>query len=69
MKKYSLTEIKKTLKEKDAFSTVFFVDPIAIRLLYVIANYTKITPNYITLISLLFGIFALICVILDMYIY
>jgi len=60
-KRYSLNDIKKTLKEKDAFSTVFFVDPIAIRILYLIANYTRITPNYITIFSLIIWIVWVLC--------
>jgi len=55
MKKYTLNDIKKTMKETN-FTTVYFIEPIAIRLTYLIVNHTKLSPNQITFISLSIGI-------------
>lgn len=51
--KYSFSAIKKTQKETDAWWTVLIIDKIAMRLLWLLANYTNITPNIITVIGFL----------------
>jgi len=57
MKKiYSLKDIKKASKPTDAWWTVLAIDPIAFRLLWLISNFTKLTPNQITIISFIFGL-------------
>ncbi|MFA4720632.1 CDP-alcohol phosphatidyltransferase family protein [Pyrococcus kukulkanii] len=55
-KRYTHNEIAQVLKQKDAFVTVYLVDPLAIRFLYIIANYTSLTPNLISLFAFMFGI-------------
>lgn len=52
-KKYSLLDINKSLKEKDSLITVYLLDPIAKPLLWLISNYTSLTPNIITSFSLI----------------
>jgi hypothetical protein len=47
---------RRTLKFKDAWWTVLLVDPVAAPLVAFIANYTPITPNAITVTSLLLGL-------------
>ena len=59
MKKYyDIKDIKQTLKPEDAFVTVYLVDPIAVRFLHILANYTKITPNQISLLAFVFGVIS-----------
>lgn len=56
---YTLEDIKKkTLKPTDAWWTVLVIDPIAIRLVWFIANFTKIKPNQITLFSFFIGLIS-----------
>ncbi|GII53123.1 hypothetical protein Pth03_15120 [Planotetraspora thailandica] len=55
MGRYTLDDILATRKSRDAWWTVFMVDPIACRLALVIANHTSITPNGLTAISMLLG--------------
>jgi hypothetical protein len=47
---------RRTLKFKDAWWTVLLVDPVAAPLVAFIANYTAVTPNAITVTSLLLGL-------------
>ncbi|CAG9613122.1 hypothetical protein BACCIP111899_02317 [Bacillus rhizoplanae] len=56
--KYSLNDIKNAYKQKDAWWTVFLVDPVASRLMLPLANYTKITPNQLTLLAFFTGLLA-----------
>ncbi|MEW9702156.1 CDP-alcohol phosphatidyltransferase family protein [Paenibacillus sp. SI8] len=56
--KYSSQDVRETYKKKDAWWTVFLVDPIASRLLLPLANYTKITPNQLTLLAFITGLAA-----------
>jgi phosphatidylglycerophosphate synthase len=56
---YTLGDIKKkTLKPADAWWTVLIIDPIAIRLVWIFANFTKIKPNQITLFSFFIGLIS-----------
>ena len=49
---------RRTLKYKDAWWTVLLVDPVAAPIVAFIANYTPITPNAITVASLVLGLGA-----------
>lgn len=52
--KFSYDEVKKTAKPVDALWTVLFIDPIALRTVYWIANHLSwLKPNYITIIGTL----------------
>ncbi len=51
---------KKILKEVDAVTTVYLVDPLAVRLAYVLSKYNRISPNLVTTISLFLGIISAI---------
>lgn len=55
---YSFEEVKDSAKRIDAWWTVKVIDPIALRLTYLFANYTGLTPNQITLFSLIFGLLS-----------
>ncbi|NJE49562.1 CDP-alcohol phosphatidyltransferase family protein [Thermococcus sp. 9N3] len=44
------------LKKVDAFTTVYFVDPLAVRLVYILSKYNRISPNFITTVSLFLGV-------------
>ncbi len=53
MKKYTLEDVKKALRPRDAWWPVLVIDPIVIRLILPIANYTNITPNEISIAKFL----------------
>lgn len=56
---HSLEEVKeKTYKKRDAWWTVFLVDPLASRLVLPLANHTRVTPNQISLGAFLLGCVA-----------
>lgn len=49
MPEFSLTDVQeRTYKPKDAWWTVYLVDPLASRLVTVTANRTSLTPNQLT---------------------
>jgi phosphatidylglycerophosphate synthase len=54
--RFTLDDVKKTYKRKDAWWTVLLVDPVASRLTVPVANHTGITPNQISFVSFLFGL-------------
>ncbi len=56
--KYSMKDIRDSYKQKDAWWTVYLVDPIASRLMVPLANYTRITPNQLTLSAFVIGLIA-----------
>ena len=56
MVRYQMADIKNVLKMEDAWWTVLVIDPIATRLLWLIANFTKLTPNQITIIGFIFSL-------------
>jgi phosphatidylglycerophosphate synthase len=58
--RYSFEEVKDSAKLIDAWWTVKVIDPIALRLTYLFANYTGFTPNQITIFSLIFGLVSAI---------
>ncbi|MFE3447598.1 CDP-alcohol phosphatidyltransferase family protein [Nonomuraea sp. NPDC059194] len=55
MRTYSLADVYATRKRRDSWWTVYFVDPVACRVALVVANRTRITPNALTVFSLLVG--------------
>ena len=59
---FTLDEVRaRTLKERDSWLTVYLVDPIAVRLVRLIANRTSITPNQLTVAALFLGLGAAVC--------
>lgn len=68
-KKYTLEDIRKVLKPADAWWTVLVIDPIAIRLLWIVSNFTKLTPNQITAISFIFGLLSALSFLQGTWIY
>ncbi|MDR6225882.1 CDP-alcohol phosphatidyltransferase family protein [Desmospora profundinema] len=55
--KFTLEDVREVgYKKKDAWWTVFLVDPIASRMIVPIANYTNLTPNQISLFAFILGI-------------
>lgn len=61
--KYTLQQVRAASKPVDAWFTVLFIDPIAQRIVWLLANFTSIGPNMITILSLIFwlGAAALYC--------
>jgi phosphatidylglycerophosphate synthase len=58
----SLQEIReRTYKPRDAWWTVLLVDPLASRLVRLVAPYRKITPNVLTLVATVLGLAAAAC--------
>ncbi|MBV2362662.1 CDP-alcohol phosphatidyltransferase family protein [Streptomonospora nanhaiensis] len=59
MSGFTLEEVKeRTLRTRDSWWTVAFADPLAVRLVRVIANRTRITPNQLTVSALFLGLGA-----------
>ncbi len=56
-KYYTLASVRKTCKDVNSF-WVIIVDNIAVYLTYLVANYTNIKPNTITIVSAIFGVSA-----------
>lgn len=48
-----MAEVNKTLKPFDAWSTVLLFDPLAVRLVHVLANFTSVSPNLVSVVSIL----------------
>ncbi|RNL83035.1 CDP-alcohol phosphatidyltransferase family protein [Halostreptopolyspora alba] len=62
MSDFTLSEVQeRTYKSKDAWWTVYLVDPLASRLVVVAANRTSLTPNQLTLAALALGLGAAGC--------
>jgi phosphatidylglycerophosphate synthase len=62
MQRCSLAEIReKTYKPVDAWWTVALVDPLASRLVRLVAPYRWITPNRLTGVAMLLGLGAAVC--------
>jgi len=60
-KRYTLDDIRATYKRRDAWWTVFLVDPITARLMLPLANWTNVTPNQISAASFVVGCLAAVC--------
>lgn len=61
MRTYSLDDVYETRKRRDSWWTVYFVDPVACRVALPVANRTKITPNGLTVFSLVLGAVSALC--------
>ncbi|MBM0226224.1 CDP-alcohol phosphatidyltransferase family protein [Micromonospora sicca] len=48
----------RTYKDRDSWWTVFLVDPLASRLVWLVARYPSVTPNRLTVTALLLGLGA-----------
>jgi phosphatidylglycerophosphate synthase len=60
--KVSLDEVReRTYKPRDAWWTVLLVDPLAARLVRLVAPYRRITPNLLTVIATVIGLGAAVC--------
>lgn len=56
--KYSYSSIKNSLHTQEPWINVFILKYITLPLVYIIVNYTKITPNIISLFSISFGVYS-----------
>ena len=62
MSRFTFAQVKEeTYKAKDAWWTVFLVDPLAGRLVVWTANRTNITPNQLTLGAGILGLLSVVC--------
>ncbi|GGK83048.1 CDP-alcohol phosphatidyltransferase family protein [Mangrovihabitans endophyticus] len=62
MQRIGLQEIReRTYKRRDAWWTVLLVDPLASRLVRLVAPYRWITPNLLSAIAFVFGIGSAVC--------
>ncbi len=65
MTSFTLAEVRETTyKKRDAWWTVFLVDPLASRLVVSVANHTGITPNQITFGAGMLGLGSAVCFVL-----
>jgi phosphatidylglycerophosphate synthase len=65
MRTYSLGDVHETCKRRDSWWTVYFVDPVACRVALAVANRTRITPNELTVFSLVLGMVSAACLATD----
>jgi phosphatidylglycerophosphate synthase len=56
--KFTLEDVTRTYKRRDAWWTVLLVDPVASRLTVPVANHTGITPNQISYVSFAVGLLS-----------
>jgi hypothetical protein len=61
MRTYSLDDVHETRKRRDSWWTVYFVDPVACRVALPVANRTQLTPNGLTVLSLVLGTVSAAC--------
>ncbi|MGP3958537.1 CDP-alcohol phosphatidyltransferase family protein [Nonomuraea sp. 3N208] len=61
MRTYSLDDVYETRKRRDSWWTVYFVDPVACRVALPVANRTRLTPNGLTVLSLVLGMVSAAC--------
>lgn len=50
--RYSLADVRGSVHSIDSWWTRYFIDPVAVRLTWVFANFTRVSPNTITLMTL-----------------
>ncbi|HZA30701.1 MAG TPA: CDP-alcohol phosphatidyltransferase family protein [Propionibacteriaceae bacterium] len=55
---FTLDDVRATYKKRDAWWTVFLVDPLVARMIIPLANRTKITPNQVSFTSFVVGLLA-----------
>ncbi|MFI6293269.1 CDP-alcohol phosphatidyltransferase family protein [Nonomuraea sp. NPDC050790] len=65
MRTYSLDDVYATRKRRDSWWTVYFVDPVACRVALTVANRTSVTPNALTVFSLVLGLVSAACFAVD----
>ena len=56
--RFTLDDVRATYKKRDAWWTVFLVDPLAARIILPLANRTKVTPNQVSITSFAVGLLA-----------
>ena len=56
--KYNYSYIKNSFHSQEAWINVFVLKYITMPLVYLMVNYTKITPNIISLLSIIFGVYS-----------
>jgi len=56
--KYSYSSVKNSLHSQEPWVNVFILKYITMPLVYIIVNYTKVTPNIISLLSISFGLYS-----------
>ncbi|MFI7698368.1 CDP-alcohol phosphatidyltransferase family protein [Nonomuraea sp. NPDC049480] len=61
MRTYSLDDVYETRKRRDSWWTVYLVDPVACRVALPVANRTQLTPNGLTVLSLVLGMVSAAC--------
>ncbi|MDR8408698.1 CDP-alcohol phosphatidyltransferase family protein [Nonomuraea sp. 3-1Str] len=66
MRTYSLDDVHATRKRRDSWWTVYLVDPLACRTALLVANRSRITPNELTVLSLVIGLVSALCFALDL---
>ncbi|MEV0201277.1 CDP-alcohol phosphatidyltransferase family protein [Nonomuraea sp. NPDC050691] len=66
MRSYSLDDVHAARKRRDSWWTVYLVDPLACRTALLVANRTRITPNELTVLSLVIGLVSAVCFALDL---
>ena len=59
--KYSYNLIKKSFHFQEPWINVFLLKHITVPLVYLMVNYTKITPNFISILSISFGVYSAYC--------
>ncbi len=50
--RYSLADVRGSVHSIDSWWTRYFIDPVAVRLAWLFANFTRISPNAVTLMTL-----------------
>jgi phosphatidylglycerophosphate synthase len=55
---FTVNDVRATYKKRDAWWTVFLVDPLAARIIIPLANRTNITPNQVSIASFVIGLAA-----------
>jgi phosphatidylglycerophosphate synthase len=55
MPRYSLNDVRETVL-LDSWWGRYFLDPVSIRLTWLVANFTRLTPNAVTVLSFLFAL-------------
>ncbi|NUR87824.1 MAG: CDP-alcohol phosphatidyltransferase family protein [Nonomuraea sp.] len=61
MTKYTLADVHDTRKPRDSWWTVYLVDPLACPVALLVANRTRLTPNALTVFSLILGAACALC--------
>jgi hypothetical protein len=66
--RFTLAEVRdRTYKDRDAWWTVWLVDPLASRLVRLLAPYRAVTPNRLTMAAFVLGLAAAACFAMQEY--